>query len=188
MPFPPETPQDHYDYFYGMQNAIPPNPKWEVGLRVSRSWVEYCKTDDKSKDSQELVSIIKTFLPFRVSGSGFLGLWQQILGHVSELSVGEQKGVWFEVFNSANQGEDKIKHNEEAREILEEWVKLDNVAGTIQINENTITDMVNKIYKYAFSGWEWFAFTRSMSEWFKKYVDQPSLYDLVWSKLGKNSD
>ena len=129
--------------------------------------------------------MIKTFLPFRISGSGFLGLWQQILRHVSELPVGEQNEVWLEVFNGANQGENNIKHNKEAREILEEWVKLDNIADTIQINENTMTDMVNKMYMYALSGWEWFAFTLSMSEWFKEYVDEPSLYDLVWSKFEK---
>ena len=187
MPFPPETPQDYCDYFQGMAlHAKPPNPKWSIGFEAAQIWRDYLEKDDGTSEySQLLIPLVKTLMPVSSSGSILLDLWQQILRHVAKLPVSKQKGVWLEVFNVANQGENNIKHTAEAREILEEWVKLDNIADTIKINENTMIDMVNKMYMYALSGWEWLAFTLSMSEWFKKYVDEPSLYDLVWSKFEK---
>jgi hypothetical protein len=185
MPFPPETPQDHYDYFFGMQGAIHPNPKWEVGLRVARAWLDYCEGDEKARDNQKLISIVRTFMPVRVSGSGFLDLWQNILKHVATLPVSEQKDIWLEVFNSENQGKDTIEHNEEALNILQEWVQLDKSAGTIPINESTMMALVDKMYMYALRSWVWLAFTLSLSEWFKKYIDEPSFYDAVWSKFKK---
>jgi len=185
MSFPPETPQDHYDYFFGMQNALSPNPKWAIGLRAACLWLDYCQSNEKARDNQKLISIVRTFMPVRISGSGFLGLWQDITKHVAELPVSEQKEVWLEVFNSENQGEHAIEHNEEALNILQEWVKLDNNAGTVPINESTMMAVVNKMYMYALSGWDWLAFTFSINAWFKKYVDKPSFYDLVWSKFKK---
>ena len=187
MTFPPETPQDYCDYFQDMAlNAKPPNPKWGIGFQAAQMWRDYLEKDDgTSGDSQLLIPVVKTLMPVRHSSSLLLDLWQQILRHVAKSPVSEQKVVWLEVFNVANQGENNIKHNEEAREILEEWAKLDNIVSTIQINEDSVTDMVNKIYMYSFSGWEWFAFTVSISEWFKKHVNEPSLYDLVWGKFEK---
>jgi hypothetical protein len=185
MPFPPETPQDHYDYFFAIQGATPPNPKWEIGLRVAHSWLDYCEGDERARDNHKLISIVRTFMPVRISGSGFLGLWQDITKHVATLPVSEQKDVWLEVFNSANQGEHIIKHNEEALNILQEWVKLEKSIGAIEVNEGTMMDIVNKMYMYALSDWDWLALTLSMNEWFKKYFDEPSLYDAVWSKFKK---
>jgi hypothetical protein len=186
MSFPPETPRDYFNYFYNVQNATPPDPKWKIGLKAARLWLEYCENDNKQKDNQELISIIRTFLPIRISGSVFLGLWQQILRYVAKLPVSEQKEIWLEVFNVANQGENQIKHNEEALKILKVWIELDNSAETVQIDKSIMIDMVNRVYVYTFRSYDWIAFTVALCEWFKKYVEEPSFYDSVCNKFEKN--
>jgi hypothetical protein len=186
MPFPPETPQDYCDYFQSMTlNAKPPNPKWGIGLKAAQMWQEYFEKDNVRGNSQLLIPLVKILMPVSNSGSILLDLWQQILRHVAKLSASEQKEIWLEVFNVINQGRVSIKHNEEAQEILDEWTRLDKTAGTTQITERTMTDMVNKISKYTFSSWEWIAFTVAISEWFKKYIAEPSLYDLVCGRFEK---
>ena len=186
MTFPPETPQDFCDYFQGMVlHAKPPDPKWGIGLKASQMWREYCEKDDGSDHSQELIPPIKTLMPVRHSGSLLLGLWQQLIRDVAKLPVSEQNEIWLEVFNVANQGEKHVKHNEAALKILQEWIELDRSATTVQIDKNIMTDMVNKVYMYTFSGYEWIAFTVSLGEWFKKYIEEPSFYDSVCDKFGK---
>jgi hypothetical protein len=186
MTFPPESPQDYCDYFQGMVlHAKPPNPKWGIGLKAAQMWRDYIEKDSNtSRNSQVLVPLVKILKPVSHSGSLLLDLWQQVLRHIAKLPVSEQKKIWLEVFN---QGESNIEHCEMALKLLEEWIKLDNNADSIRINESTMTDLVNKIYMYTFSSWEWTAFTIAMSEWFKKYIKEPSLYNLVCGKFEKKS-
>jgi hypothetical protein len=189
MTFPPETPQDYCDYFQGVVlHAKPPDPKWGIGLKASQAWRDYCETDDVSDHSQVFISLVKILMPVRYEGSLLLGLWQQILGHVAKLPVSDQKEIWLDVFNLANQGEDGVQHNEVALKILQEWAELDKLADRVQINQSIMTEMVNKIYRYTFSGREWMAFTISIGEWFNKHMDKPSFYDLVCSKLERKAD
>jgi hypothetical protein len=189
MTFPPETPQDYCDYFQGMVlHAKPPDPKWESGLKASQMWRDYCKKDDVLDYSQVFISIVKTLMRVRYSGSLLMALWQQILGHVAKLPVREQREIWFEVFNVANQGENHVKYNDAALKILQEWIELDNHTTTFQVDNHIMTDLVNKVYMYTFSGHEWIGFTVAISEWFKEHVDEPSFYDLVCSKFEKKPD
>ena len=189
MTFPPETPQDYCDYFQGMVlHAEPPDPKWTVGLKASQIWRCYCEKEDVSGSSQVLISLVKILMPVRYSAFLLLGLWQQILRHLAKVPVNEQQEIWLEVFNLANQGENPVKHNEVALKVLQEWIELDHIADVAQINEGIMTDMVNMIYEHTFSGYEWITFTISISEWFKKYIDKPSFYDLVCGKFEKKPD
>ena len=186
MTFPPESPQDYCDYFQGLVlYAKPPEAKWEFGLKASQLWRDYWQQGGTSEDNELLISIVKILMPVRVRGSGLLGLWQQILRHVMKLPVGEQRLIWLEVFNVVNQGDDPIKDNEAAIQILQEWTELDNDAEVAQISEKTMMNMADKMYSYIFSGYDWIAFIVAISEWFKKYIDEPSLYDLVCDKFGK---
>lgn len=101
MPFPLEAPQACSDYFLDMQGATPPDHKWAVGLEVARLWLEYCQKDDAQRDNRELISIIKTFMPFRYSGTGFLDLWTNMMGMIARLPVNRQYEVWLEIFNKS---------------------------------------------------------------------------------------
>jgi len=189
MTFPPETAQDYCDYFQDMVlNAKPPDPKWETGLKASQMWRDYCETEDVSEHSQVLIPLIKILMPVRQAGSGLLDLWQQILRQVTKLPVREQREIWFAVFNVVNQGEYHVKHNDAALQILQEWIKLDSEITNIPVDKNIMTDIVNKVYLYTFSGYEWIIFTTALSEWFKEYIEGPSLYDAVCSKFEKKPD
>ena len=189
MTFPPETPQDYCDYFQNMVlYAKPPNPKWGIGLKAAQMWRDYFEKENARGNGQLLIPLVKILLPVSNSGSILLDLWQRILRHVAKLPASEQKDIWLEVFNVVNQGERNIKHNEVAREILAEWARLDTIEGTPQINHRTMTEMANKIYMFTITSWEWTAFTIAISEWFKKYIDEPSFYDLVCGKFEKKSE
>ena len=186
MSFPPETPQDYCDYFQALAlHAKPPDPKWELGLKASQLWRDYLEMDDVSIRNQALLPLVKILMPARNSGSLLSDLWGKILGHVAQLSINEQKEIWIEVFNVANQGEDQIKYNEEALEILKAWIELDRNAGTVPIDKSIMIEMVNEVYVYTFSGYDWIAFTAAIGEWFKRHVEKPLFYDLVCSRVEK---
>lgn len=186
MSFPPELPQDYCDYFQGhVLYSRPPEPKWEAGLRASQLWRDYWEQREKFENRQLLISIVVILMPFRGSGSGLLDLWQRILMHVATLPVDEQKAIWREVFNTANQGGQPIRNNEVAIQILKEWIELDRNAESIRISPKIMMSLADKIYMHTFSGHDWIAFTVAISEWFKKYIDEPSFYDLVCDKFGK---
>jgi len=186
MSFPPESPQDYFDYFqYMALNAKPSNLKWAIGLKAATMWHDYFEKGNVKENNQLLIPLVKTLMPISNAGTLFLDLWQKILRHIGKLPASEQIEIWFEIFNKVNQGERKIAHNEVAREVLEEWIKLDISEGASKINKKVMIDMVDKIYKYTFSGQEWIALTVALSEWFKKYIPAPSLYDLVCGKFEK---
>src|SRR6185503_7272491 len=179
MPSPVKAAQGHYNYFFHMQGALPPDPKWAVGLEVAGLWLEYCKDNNKPEDNQEIISIIKIFMPFRRSGTGFLAVWQHMLGFIAQLPVSQQKEIWHEIFNSSNQGEQIIENNEEALQTVQKWVSLANSSNIIQINENIMVEMANDVYKEAYSSYEWIGLTAASNEWFRNYVDEPSFFSCI---------
>lgn len=189
MSFPPESPQDYCDYFQGLVSyGKPPNPKWESGLKASQLWRDYGEQDDQSEDNQLLISSIQILMSVRSRGSVLLDLWERILRQVIKLPVAEQKPIWLEIFNVVNQGEDPIKYNEVAIQILLEWAELDHNAAVAEINKKTMINMADKMHRYTFSGYEWIAFTVAINEWFKRYIDEPSFYNLVRDKFGTKRD
>ena len=186
MSFPPEAPQDYCDYFQGMVlHGKPPEPKWELGLKASQLWRDYWEQGGTSQHDQLLISIVRILMPVRSRGSVLLDLWQRMLRHINTLPVSEQRLIWLEVFNVENQGEDPIKHNDVAIQLLQEWMELDANAEVVEINKKTMMNLADKMYLYTFSGYDWIAFTVAMSEWFKKYIYEPSFYEVVRDKLGK---
>lgn len=187
MPSHLKAAQAHYDYFFNMQNATPPDSKWSVGLEFSRRWLEYFKKDNDQKDYQEFISIIKAYMPYRNSGTGFRALWSNLLGFVSTLPVNVQKDVWLENFDTSNQGEKLVEYNDEAIQTVRKWVELANSYDTLQFNENMMAKMVDEIYTFSYSSDEWLVLTAAISKWFKSYVDKPSLFDVILNRYKASS-
>ena len=163
--------------------AKPPNPKWGIGLKAAQMWQDYCEKDSSSEKGHLLIPLIKFFMPVSHSGSVFLDLWLRILIQVAKIPVSEQKEIWLEVFNAENQGETKIKGNDVALKILEEWTELDNLAKSSPIKKSIMIDMAAKVRPYAFSSDEWIRFTFAMSAWFERHIEEPSFLDALGNKF-----
>ena len=181
----PQTPQDYCNYFQGLQ---PPEPKWEIGLRAAQLWRDSRGQGDGPNRNQILIVIVKTLMPVRHCGIVLLDLWQWVLRDVAKLPVAEQKEVWLEVFNVANQGEQQIQHSEVAVQIVQEWAELEKDAELTPISMKIMMNVVDKIYRYSFTDYDWIAFTLAMGEWFKKYIDEPSFYDSVIDRMKMKSN
>ena len=188
MNFPPETPQDYCDYFQGMLKASPPDPKWEIGFKAAQSWRDYCDQDSTSANSQAIIPIVKILMPVRYSGHLLFGLWQQVLGSLAKLPIRQQKAIWQEVFNTANQGQEVIRFNEAAHQILQHWSGLEDIASSGHITQAVMMDLVDEMYIYAVSSHEWFALTMAIDKWFKKYLTEPSFFDSVCARSNKKPD
>jgi hypothetical protein len=185
----PETPQDYFEYFHLHTVSLPlhaklPDPKWQIGLEAAQRWREYRdQQGDTAANAEALISLIKFFMPHRREGSGFAGLWANILGDINQLPIKSQIQAWFEIFDVSNQGERTIEFSERSRQILQQWLELvDAVNVSTRLNPMILEEMAEKIYLCYCSGVEGMALTNALNNWFKVYIDKPSLLECVHTK------
>ena len=177
---PPETPQEYYEYFRQQSlYAEPPTPKWSVGFTAAQLWIQY--QDSDKADIDTLISLIRVLMPYRYAGSGFYGLWTTIIHYLRHLPVSLQAPVWLEVFNGDYHGERPVNYGDQAKTVIQKWLKLADNTVIAPLDLPKMDELVEKVYPYfiASGGQEWIALAYAVNAWFDELGFEASFIDLV---------
>lgn len=179
---PVDTPAWFLHYFEKLAVTFPTSEKLLAGKRAAALWVAYHDNADRATTaSHTLVTVITILSPYRRSGSGLFGLWQQIIQHLTTLPVPTQCDMWQAIFEIADHCQHPIPYSREAQAVIVYWRNYTNAR---EKSPAMIEAFMALIVPYFFDSvaYEWLALIDAIDKWMGGMEDMPrqtTLFDMI---------